>query len=275
MENIKEMTYKYILKDDKEKRDEQIMQVWEEFKVTADPVLRNLLMEEYLPLVKYNAERIYAKLPDEVELDDLVSAGLFGLIDAIKSFDLSRGVKFSTYCAPRIRGAILDELRSMDWVPRLVRSRAHKMDQAVKSLEAEKGREASDEEVAKRMGVSQNEFVKLKRDATAVSLVSLSRKWYETDSQKDVCEIDVLEDKRGLNPLYEIQKRDLKDVLTRGLTRAEKLILILYYYEEMTMKEIGATLDLSESRVSQMHSSILARLKAQVGHKKQEIQAEY
>ncbi|MBI9017120.1 MAG: FliA/WhiG family RNA polymerase sigma factor [Phycisphaerae bacterium] len=275
MENVKEKTQKLTTREEKALREQEMLLIWQEFKETSDPLLRNQLMEEYLPLVKYNAERIYSKLPDEVELDDLVSAGLFGLIDAIKSYDLSRGVKFSTYCAPRIRGAILDELRSMDWVPRLVRSRAHKMDQAMKSLEAEKGRTASDEEVANRMGVSQGEFVKLKRDATAVSLVSLSRKWYETDSQKDVCEIDVLEDKRGLNPLHEIQKRDLKDVLTRGLTRAEKLILILYYYEEMTMKEIGATLDLSESRVSQMHSSILARLKAQVGHKKQEIQAEY
>jgi len=255
------------------KREKELMKVWVKFKGGGETEeLRNFLMEAHLHLVKYNAERIYSKLPDEVELDDLISAGVFGLMDAINSYDLERGVKFSTYCAPRIRGAILDELRSMDWVPRLVRSRAHKLDRACKELEAEHGRSASDEEIAGRMGMDQAEYAKLKRDVTAVSLVSLSRKWFETDSQKDVCEIDVLEDKRGVNPLHEIQRRDLKDVLTRGLTRAEKLILVLYYYEEMTMKEIGATLDLSESRVSQMHSSILARLKAQVGHKKQEIQ---
>ncbi len=249
-----------------------MMDVWIRYKGEEHTdELRNHLMEEYLPLVKYNAERIYAKLPDEVELDDLISAGIFGMMDAIEAFDLARGVKFSTYCAPRVRGAILDELRSMDWVPRLVRSRAHKLDQACKQLEAEHGRSASDEEIAGCMGISEQEYIKLKRDATAVSLVSLSRKWYETDSQKDVCEIDVLEDKRGEDPLDEIQRRDLKDALTRGLSRAEKLILILYYYEEMTMKEIGATLDLSESRVSQMHSSILARLKAQIGSQKQEL----
>ncbi len=249
-----------------------IMKVWVRYKGEEHTgELRNYLMEEYLPLVKYNAERIYAKLPDEVELDDLISAGIFGMMDAIEAFDLERGVKFSTYCAPRVRGAILDELRSMDWVPRLVRNRAHKLNQACKQLEAEFGRSASDEEIAKCMGINEQEYIKLKRDATAVSLVSLSRKWYETDSQKDVCEIDVLEDKRGEDPLDEIQRRDLKDALTRGLSRAEKLILILYYYEEMTMKEIGATLDLSESRVSQMHSSILARLKAQIGSQKQEL----
>jgi len=253
-------------------KNDKIQKVWIRFKKEGSDETRNQLIEEYLPLVKYNAERIYAKLPDEVELDDLFSAGLFGLIDAIKAFDLERGVKFSTYCAPRIRGAILDELRSLDWVPRLVRSRAHKLEAVSKALEAEHGRTASDEEIAKRMGINNNEFVKLKRDATAVSLVSLSRKWFETDSQKDVCEIDVLEDKRGENPLEEIQRRDLKDALTKGLSRAEKLILVLYYYEEMTMKEIGATLDLSESRVSQMHSSIIARLKAQISHQKKELQ---
>lgn len=250
------------------KKDRDIMETWKQFKADPQERLRNVLVERYLPLVKYNADRIYAKLPDEVELDDLVSAGIFGLIDAIKAFDLSRGVKFETYCAPRVRGAILDELRNMDWVPRLVRARAHKLNEASKSLEAEHGRAASDEEIAGRMGVSQQEFAKVKRDATAVSLVSLSRKWFETDSQKDVCEIDILEDKRGEDPVEEIERRDLKENLTRGLTRAEKLILVLYYYEEMTMKEIGATLDLSESRVSQMHSSILARLKAQMSHQR-------
>ena len=128
-----------------------------------------------------------------------------------------------------------------------------------------------DEEVATKLSITSKEYVKLKRDATAVGLVSLSRKWFETDSQKDVCEIDVLEDKRGEDPFKETQQRDLKQALTKGLSRAEKLILVLYYYEEMTMKEIGSTLDLSESRVSQMHSSILARLKAQMNSQRTEL----
>jgi RNA polymerase sigma factor for flagellar operon FliA len=252
------------------KRD--IKDVWIEYRQTRSEALRNVLMEHYLQLVRYNAERVHAKLPDEVELDDLMSAGIFGLMDAIEAFDLDRGVKFETYCAPRIRGAILDELRSMDWVPRLVRSRAHKLDGAAKALEVELGRAPTQDELAGRLGVSRSEFEKMSKDASAVGVVSLSRKWYETDSNKDVREIDVLEDKRGIDPVREMQRKDLKELMTRGLTRAERLIIILYYFEEMTMKEIGATLDLSESRVSQMHSSILARLRAQMAERRKDLQ---
>ena len=252
------------------KRD--IKDVWIEYRKTRSEALRNELMEHYLQLVRYNAERVHAKLPVEVELDDLMSAGIFGLMDAIEAFDLDRGVKFETYCAPRIRGAILDELRSMDWVPRLVRSRAHKLDVAAKALEVELGRAPTQDEIAGRLGVSKSEFEKMSKDASAVSVVSLSRKWYETDSNKDVREIDVLEDKRGIDPVREMQRKDLKELMTRGLTRAERLIIILYYFEEMTMKEIGATLDLSESRVSQMHSSILARLRAQMAERRKDLQ---
>ncbi len=249
-----------------------VKEVWTDYKKQKTEALRNILMEHYLPLVRYNAERIHVKLPDEVELDDLMSAGIFGLMNAIDGFDLGRGVKFETYCAPRIRGAILDELRTMDWVPRLVRSRAHKLDVASKSLEAELGRLPTGPEIAGRLHISIGEFEKMAKDASAVGLVSLSRKWFETDSNKDVREIDVLEDKRGADPVREIQRKDLKELMTRGLSRAERLIIILYYFEEMTMKEIGSTLDLSESRVSQMHSSILARLKAQMADRRKELQ---
>ena len=250
---------------------EDIGGVWIDYRRTRTPRLRNLLMERYLPIVKYNAERIAAKLPDEVEIDDLTSAGIFGLMDAIDAYDLDRGVKFETYCAARIRGAILDELRAMDWVPRLVRNRAHKLERATRCLEAELGRTPTDAELASRMHLSPEEFAKLLRDATAVSLVSLSRKCYESDSSRTVREIDVLPDKRGHDPVAEVHKRDVRDLVTRGLGRAERLILILYYYEEMTMKEIGATLDLSESRVSQMHSSMLNRLKSQLRHRQKEL----
>src|SRR3984957_16308240 len=152
--------------------------VWIEFKKTKTEKLRNMLMENYLHLVRYNAERIHVKLPDEVELDDLMSPGIFGLMDRINAFDLGRGVKFETYCAPRIRGAILDELRSMDWVPRLVRSRAHKLESATKQLAVELGRGPTNEEVARRLKVSMSEFEKMAKDSSAVGLVSLSRKWF-------------------------------------------------------------------------------------------------
>jgi RNA polymerase sigma factor for flagellar operon FliA len=244
--------------------EQDINDVWRSFVQNKTQVLRNLLMMEYLPLVKYNAERIYAKLPDEVELDDLIQAGSFGLKDAIESFDPDRGVKFETYCAPRIRGAILDELRNMDWVPRLVRSRSSKVDQASRQLEMELGRAPTNEEIAGRIGVPAEEFEKMIKDSNTVSQVSLSRKWFDADNNKDVREIDILEDRNAASPADEIHRRDIKDLITRGLSRAERLILILYYYEEMTMKEIGTALDLSESRVSQMHSSIIMRLKAQM-----------
>jgi len=240
-----------------------LAEVWRKYKRSGAKRWRNILMENYLPIVKYNAERIGAKLPEEVDRDDLVSAGVFGLIDALEAFDVKRGVKFETYCAPRIRGAILDELRSMDWVPRLVRSRSGKLERVTRELEATLGWTPTETEIAEKLKLPRAELEKLMRDANAVTQISLSRKCNETDSNKDVCEIDVIEDKRGRNPVREIQKKDVKELMMRGLTRAERLILILYYYEEMTMKEIGMTLDLSESRVSQMHSAILDRLKLQ------------
>jgi RNA polymerase sigma factor for flagellar operon FliA len=252
--------------------DRPISDIWQEYKKTGSENLRNRLLENYLPLVKYNAERVHSKLPDEVDVEDLMSAGIFGLMDAIDSFDMSRGVKFETFCAPRVRGAILDELRAMDWVPRLVRSRSSQIEGARKTLEKDLGRPPTDDELAKQMNVSKDEFTKIKKDSGPVGVVSLSRKWFETDSNKDVREIDVLEDSRQVNPFAAVQRRDLKDLITKGLTRAERLIVILYYYEEMTMKEIGVTLDLSESRVSQMHSSILARLKAQFQHRSKELE---
>ncbi len=250
---------------------EEVEQLWIEFKRDlTNQELRNRLVEIYLPLVKYNGERIWARLPEGVELDDLVSAGVFGLMDAIDAFDLSRGVKFETYCVPRIRGAMLDELRTMDWVPRLVRSKASKLNEAMKNLEARLGRQPNETELAAELKLSVPELEKMMLDANAVNLISLNKKWYETDSYKDVREIDILEDKKGEDPTRRIQKNDLMRLVTKGLNRNERLIIILYYYEELTMKEIGATLDLSESRVSQMHSSIVQRLQNQLQRRRPE-----
>lgn len=247
-----------------------IEQVWHEFFETHSEACRNSLMVNYLQIVKYTAERIWVKLPDKVDLDDLIQAGIFGLMDAIDAFDPERGVKFETYCAPRIRGSILDELRSMDWVPRLVRARAHQLDRSRSTLEAQLGRIPTEQELAEEMSLDKDEFHRLQRDASATGLISLNNKFNENDGEKEIREIDILEDQRSQNPVTEAQKRDLKNLVSKGLTRAEKLILFLYYYEEMTMKEIGATLDLSESRVSQMHSSIIDRLKAQMNSRKKE-----
>jgi RNA polymerase sigma factor for flagellar operon FliA len=252
--------------------DRPIEEVWVEYKQCATEQVRNHLISHYLDIVKYTAERMHMRLPGEVDVEDLMSAGLFGLMDAIDAFDLERGVKFETYCAQRIRGAIFDELRAMDWVPRLVRSRTAKVDRARKALEMELGRKPTDDEICRQLNVDTCEYEKLQKDSRPVGVVSLNRKWFETDSSKDIREIDVIRDKRQTNPLTEVQRKDLKLLITKGLSRAERLIVILYYYEEMTMKEIGATLDLSESRVSQMHSSILARLKAQMQHRARELE---
>ncbi len=229
--------------------------------------LRNRLMERYREVVRYTAERMHKRLPAEVDVDDLTSAGLFGLMDAINSFDLSRNVKFETYCAQRIRGAIFDELRAMDWVPRLVRSRTATMDRAKKAIEMAHGQKATEDEVAERLQMNPDDFEKLNRDSRPVGIVSLNRKWNDKDSGNESREMDVASDRRQEMPTDRIQRIDVQALLTKGLSRSERLILILYYYEEMTMKEIGLTLDLSESRVSQMHSSILARLKAQMKHR--------
>jgi RNA polymerase sigma factor for flagellar operon FliA len=254
----------------KTKQQLEINEIWEQFHKTHDEYFRNLLMEHYRDLVRYSAERLHSKLPDKVELDDLISAGIFGLMDAIDAYDPERGVKFETYCSPRIKGSILDELRSMDWVPRLVRARAHQLSKAKHALEINLGRKPTEKEIAEELDMGKEEFDRLQRDANAVGLVSLDTKYNDGDSEKDVREIDVIKDKKSQDPVTEAQKRDLKSLLTKGLTRAERLIIVLYYYEEMTMKEIGATLDLSESRVSQMHSSIVARLKAQMNTRKKE-----
>ena len=247
-----------------------VQEVWRSYKKAGSDELRNFLIEHYLHLVKSTAERMHMRLPGEVDVEDLMSAGLFGLMDAIDAFDLERGVKFETYCTQRVRGAIFDELRAMDWVPRLVRSRTAKIERARKALEMETGRQPTDKEVCKQLKVSRAEYKKLQKDSKPVNVVSLNRKWFETDSSKDIREIDVIQDNRQEDPITALHKRDLKLLMTKGLSRAERLIVILYYYEEMTMKEIGMTLDLSESRVSQMHSSILARLQAQMQYRAKE-----
>jgi len=251
-------------------RQEQIQAVWLQYKSKPGcQTLRNQLLEHYLPVVKYNAERIWSRLPDGVELDDLISTGIFGLMSAIDAFDLSRGVKFETYCAPRIRGAMLDELRHMDWVPRLVRAKASKLLEATNTLETSLGRTATDQELANYLQLSLPELEKMSRDANAVGLVSLhKKKWGNTDGYKELCEVDLVENKRSEDPTRRLKKNDLIRLVTKGLNRSERLIIILYYYEELTMKEIGHTLDLSESRVSQMHSSIVRRLQFQL-HKRQ------
>jgi len=246
----------------------EIEQLWIRYKDdTSNTELRNRLIEQYMPLVRHRGERIWSRLPEGIELDDLISAGTFGLMDAINAYDLARGVRFETFCIPRIQGAMLDELRSMDWVPRLVRSKASKINEAYKVLECQFARKPSDDEMAEYLQVSVAEFEKMLIETHGVNLTSLDKRWFETDSNKDLREIDILPDKRGEDPTERLRKTEMVRAFTRGLTKNERLIIILYYFEEMTMKEIGLTLHLSESRVSQMHSTIVDRMRKLLHHR--------
>jgi len=194
-----------------------------------------------------------------------MSAGLFGLLDAIEGFDLSRGIKFKTYCSTRIRGAILDELRAQDWVPRLVRLKAHRVEKAIRALESELGREPTAFELAERMEVTIDQVNQVMSEASPKTIFSLSEKWDDGDDDRDMEKVDVIEDKKTPDPLHLLHQKDVLDLITRHLTRKERLILVMYYYEGLTMREIGDILELTESRVCQIHSNIMQRLKVQLG----------
>jgi RNA polymerase sigma factor for flagellar operon FliA len=191
-----------------------------------------------------------------------MAAGHLGLMDAIAAFDLNRGIKFEAFCMTRVQGAMLDELRKMDWAPRSVRSNATKLNEAYKSLELANGRKPSDEDVAGHLQITTEELHQLFAETQGVNISSLDRVRSDSSGDsKDVREIDIIADKRGEDPTERTAKIDLIRSFTKGLNKTERMVVILYYYEEMTMREIGLALDLSESRVSQMHTDILNRMK--------------
>jgi RNA polymerase sigma factor FliA len=225
------------------------------------------LVEHYLPLVRTAAARMYARLAGQVELDDLISSGTIGMMGAIKSFDAGRGVKFETYCLPRVRGAMLDELRSMDWVPRLARAKHRRLVQATHAIEARAGRKPTCKEVAAELGVSEGEAARMLGSVDLMSQVSLDRpitRGVACDGRAGLeCPLcDTLESHAYQDPGRRLLLRDMVGRIQRDLSKTERLVILLYYYEGMTMGEIGAALELSESRICQMHSAILARLRA-------------
>ena len=238
--------------------------VWKTFKRTRDENLRNTLIEHHMPLVRSIAERVLQTLPKSVDVDDLSSAGTFGLMDAINGFDLSRGIKFKTYCTTRIRGSILDELRSQDWVPRLVRLKAHRLDRAIRQLEGELGRSPNQIEIAQTLGITLDELHAHEAEANAKTIFSLSEKWDDGDDDKEMEKIEILADDKSVDPIDTIQQSDALEMITSSLTKKERLIILMYYYEGLTMREIGEIMELTESRVCQIHSNVMARLKAQL-----------
>jgi len=229
--------------------------------------LRNALMERHYPLVRYIAERLLQTLPKSIELDDLVSAGLFGLMDAIRGFDHSRNIKFKTYCTTRIRGSILDQLRSQDWVPRLVRLKAGRIEKALQRLTGEFGREPTHAELASDLDLDHDELSLEMQSASAKTMFSLSDKWEDRDEDSGIEKVDVLEDRKSIDPITELHRRDMLHFLTRSLTHKERFIIEQYYHVGHTMREIGEMLSLTESRVCQIHSNVMGRLKEQLGQK--------
>ncbi|HEX6812187.1 MAG TPA: FliA/WhiG family RNA polymerase sigma factor [Planctomycetota bacterium] len=238
--------------------------IWKTYKRTRDENLRNTLIEYHMPLVRAIAERVLQTLPKSIELDDLSSAGTFGLMDAINGFDLSRGIKFKTYCTTRIRGSILDELRSQDWVPRLVRLKAHRLDRAIRQLEGELGRAPNQAEIASTLGISLEELQSHEAEANAKTIFSLSEKWDDGEEEKEMEKVEILADRKSVDPVDTIQQHDALETITGSLTKKERLIILMYYYEGLTMREIGEIMELTESRVCQIHSNVMARLKAQL-----------
>lgn len=238
----------------------------------GDEAVRNQLIEHFLPLVRINAERMHSKLPSHVEVDELIQAGVFGLMDAIDGFDPERGVKFEIYAKQRIHGAILDDLRNQDFAPRLVRTHSHRLERAYKEAEAESGHAPEPEKVVAKLGISMEDYDRWMREINMANIVSLDRAGSEYDNDgKEVRKVDTIEDADVVTPTAAMERRELVELSTRGLSVKEKLIVVLYYLEELTMKEIGLVLDLSESRVCQIHHRIMYRLKQQLEEAREDL----
>jgi len=223
--------------------------------------MRNVLMELHLPLVKHIAERLLQTLPKSIELGDLESAGAFGLMDAIRGFDPDRGIKFKTYCTTRIRGSILDMLRSQDWVPRLVRLKASRIEKTLQRLQGEYGREPTHAELASALDMDHAALSIELSQSRAKTMYSLSERWDDRDDDSGGEKIEIVEDEKAVDPVFELNRRDLMLHITKSLSHKERFIIEQYYDVGHTMREIGEMLALTESRVCQIHSNVMARLK--------------
>lgn len=249
---------------DEEKKEEKL---WQEYKKTNDPVLRDKFIRQYMPLVKYVAGKISTGMPDSVEFDDLVGFGQFGLLDAINKFDPDKNVKFKTYAVTRIRGAIFDELRELDWVPRSVRQKSREIEDTIVELEAKLGRAASDAEIASAMGVTESEYQNTLMKVSGTSILSLNDVWYSGDDSDHLSIGDSIEAPNSLNPDVIVEREEIRKVIIQAineLPKNEKMVIVLYYHEDLTFKEIGQVLNVSESRISQLHTKANLHLRAKL-----------
>lgn len=247
-------------------KDEMKIKLWESYSKKPTPQLREQLILEYAGLVKIIAGRLSMYLGYNVEYDDLVGYGVFGLIDAIDKFDYGKGVKFETYASLRIRGAILDQIRKMDWIPRTLRQKQKKLEAACQKLESTYGRAATEEELAQELELSVDEYENWQCQAQMAGLVSLDE-YMEQGNELKMTSVQNSSSDYG-NPEREIEKEELKKMLAEsidGLTEKEKKVIAFYYFEELTLKEISAILEVSESRISQLHTRALQKMKEKLG----------
>ena len=255
----------------KEKTEEEL---WKIYKKSKDKTIREHFVKQYAPLVKYVAGKIAIGMPQNVDFDDLVGYGVFGLLDAIEKFDPNKDIKFKTYAVTRIRGAIYDELRSIDWVPRSVRQKAKELERIIGKLENRLGRSAKDEEIAKELGISVKDLRTLILKISGASILSLSDVWYVGDESDKVSVMETIESPRSLNPDVIVEREEVKNIIVQAISDLpdkEKKVLILYYYEDLTLKEIGEVLQVTESRISQLHTKAIMRLRSKLMNIKRSI----
>jgi RNA polymerase sigma factor FliA len=242
--------------------------LWLQYRRTGDRGLRDRLILTYAPLVKYVAGRLGSGLPAHVDEGDLVSYGVLGLMGAIERYQPDRDVKFETYAIARIRGAIIDELRAMDWVPRSVRARAREIERAIAALEAKLGRAPTDDEIAEKVGITTEELEGSLTEISRSSIAALDELWTASGSGGDqVALIDTIEDTEAPDPQGSLSEAEKKEAISDAIGRLperERLVVTLYYYEELTLREIGEVLGVTESRVSQLHTKAILRLKARL-----------
>lgn len=251
-------------------QDVEDQKLWEQYRVNHDQRIKDALIMKYASFVKYVAGRIAVNLPSNVEFDDLVSYGILGLIDAIDKYDSERNIKFKTYAKTRIRGAIFDELRVLDWTPRSIRQKARKLEKAYAKLEGKLGRDAKDEEIAEYLNIDISELHKLFDETKKSLLLSLDEIFYDDDEGSS--RFDFIEDEKSDNPQSKIEEAEAKKILAEAISKLsdrERMVITLYYYEELTSKEIGKILGVSDSRVSQLHTKAILRLRGRLSRIKE------
>jgi RNA polymerase sigma factor for flagellar operon FliA len=246
---------------------QELAGLWNSYKADSNEDARNKLILHYSPLVKYVAGRVSTGLPSNIEQSDLVSYGMFGLIDAIDKFQVGRGIKFETYAISRIKGAIIDELRAIDWVPRSVRFKAREVEKSIRKLENSLRRAPSDKEIAEDMGISIGDLNNIYSQVSFVSLVALDELMSVGDKGDRLSLVETLEDTNSEDPVSTFEVEEMKHILAKAvnkLSEREKIVITLYYYEGLTLAQIGQVLGVTESRVCQMHTKAVLQLRSRM-----------